>query len=587
MHDHLNPPHGGELVNLLATPDRSFELQTASRDWPSWDLTPRQLCDLELLLNGGFSPLRGFMSRADYESVCSKMRLANGHLWPIPINLDVTEEFAKKLEPGKTIALCDAEGAMLAALHVEDVWQPDKPAEAQSVFGTTSTGHPGVAHLLKQAHPWYVGGRLEGIRVPVHYDFRNLRLTPAELRAEFIRMGWRRVVAFQTRNPMHRAHQELTLRAAKSVGANLLINPSVGMTRPGDVEYYVRVRCYEALLSKYPKDTVKLNLLPLAMRMGGPREAVWHAIIRKNHGCSHLIVGRDHAGPGNDTDGKPFYGPYDAQALLRQHEKELGVAMVPFQMMVYLEDEDRYVPEDEVPKGARTLNISGTELRRRLSEGREIPSWFTFSDVVRELQRSYPPRHRQGFTVFITGLSGSGKSTIAKVLRTKFLEMGGRPVTLLDGDIVRKHLSSELGFSKEHRDINIRRIGFVASEITKNGGIAICAPIAPYDSIRKEVRAMIQPHGGFILIHLSTSLETCEARDRKGLYARARAGVVKEFTGISDPYEAPTDAEVTIDTSELSPEEAAQEIFLHLEREGFIGASSENGQGPIRVTGSQ
>jgi sulfate adenylyltransferase len=331
---------------------------------------------------------------------------------------------------------------------------------------------------------------------------------------------------------------------------------------------------------------VKLNLLPLAMRMGGPREAVWHAIIRKNHGCSHLIVGRDHAGPGNDTDGKPFYGPYEAQELLRQHEKELGVTMVPFQMMVYLEDQDTYLPEDEVAEGARTLNISGTELRRRLAEGREIPSWFTFPDVVRELQRNYPPRHRQGFTLFFTGLSGSGKSTIANVLRVKFLEMGGRPVSLLDGDIVRKHLSSELGFSKEHRDINIRRIGFVASEITKNGGIALCAPIAPYDSIRKEVRAMIQPHGGFILVHLATPIETCEGRDRKGLYAKARAGLVKEFTGVSDPYEVPVDAEVTLDTTDMSPEEAAQEIFLYLEREGFIGASSQDGQPPTRLAGS-
>ncbi|MGO9269598.1 MAG: bifunctional sulfate adenylyltransferase/adenylylsulfate kinase [Terriglobia bacterium] len=573
MPDHLNPPHGGELVNLFAAPERVLELLAASRDWPSWNLTGRQLCDLELLLSGGFSPLRGFMSRQEYERVCSEMRLANGRLWPIPITLDVTAEFAKNLQPGATVALRDPEGVMLAVLHVDDVWQPDRQAEAEMVFKTASLAHPGAAYLLRSSHPWYVGGRLEGVQRPAHYDFRSLRQTPAELRAEFVRLGWRRIVAFQTRNPMHRAHQELTLRAAKRVEANLLINPSVGMTKPGDVEYYVRVRCYEALLRRYPKDTAKLALLPLAMRMGGPREAVWHAIIRKNHGCSHFIVGRDHAGPGNDENGKPFYGPYEAQELLREHQQELGVAMVPFQMMVYLQDEDRYVPEDEVPSGAHTLNISGTDLRRRLNEGAEIPSWFTFPDVVRELQRSYPPRHRQGFTVFFTGLSGSGKSTIANVLRTKFLEMGGRPVTLLDGDIVRKHLSSELGFSKEHRDINIRRIGFVASEITKNGGIAICAPIAPYDSIRKEVRAMIQPLGGFILVHLSTPLEICEGRDRKGLYAKARAGLVKEFTGISDPYEGPTDAEVVIDTSELTPEEAAQEIFLHLERQSFIGAN--------------
>ena len=571
MLDHLNPPHGGQLVNLVAAPERALELQAQSRDWPSWDLTDRQLCDLELLLAGGFSPLRGFMTRTDYESTCSKMRLGNGTIWPIPITLDVPEEFARTVAPGRPIALRDAEGVMLAVLHVEEVWQPDRHAEAESVFGTTSTFHPGVQYLLKRAHPWYLGGRVEGIHLPPHYDFRDVRLTPAELRGEFIRAGWRRIVAFQTRNPMHRAHQELTLRAAKQMEANLLIHPSVGMTKPGDVEYYVRVRCYKALLSKYPKDTVKLSLLPLAMRMGGPREAVWHAIIRKNYGASHLIVGRDHAGPGKDEHGKPFYGPYAAQELLGALQQEIGITMVPFQMMVYLEDRQTYVPEDEVPAGSRVLNISGTELRARLSEGRGIPSWFTFPEVVRELQRSYPPRHRQGFTVFFTGLSGAGKSTIANVLRVKLLEMGGRPVTLLDGDIVRKHLSSELGFSREHRDINIRRIGFVASEITKNGGIAICAPIAPYDQVRKEVRAMIQSGGGFILVHLSTSLETCESRDRKGLYAKARAGLVQQFTGISDPYEVPADAEVVADTRDMSPEEVAQEIFLHLEREGYIG----------------
>jgi sulfate adenylyltransferase len=579
MADHLNPPHGGTLINLVAAPERVAEMQAQSRDWPSWDLTSRQVCDLDLLLSGGFSPLKGFMNRADFEGVSGNMRLADGTLWPIPITLDVKEEFAKKLKPGQTIALRDLEGVMLAALHVEEIWQPDREAEAKQVFRTVSKRHPGANHTIHQSHPWYVGGRIEGVQPPAHYDFRALRLKPAELRAEFLRLGWRRVVAFQTRNPMHRAHVELTLRAAKQVEANLLINPSVGMTKPGDVEYYVRVRCYQELLSKYPRDTVKLALLPLAMRMGGPREALWHAIIRKNYGCSHFIVGRDHAGPGNDENGKPFYGPYDAQELLRRHEKELGVTMVPFQMMVYLEGEDRYVPEDEAPKGARVLNISGTELRQRLNEGREVPTWFTYPEVSRELQRSYPPRHRQGFTVFFTGLSGSGKSTIANVLRVKFLEMGGRPVTLLDGDIVRKNLSSELGFSREHRDINIRRIGYVASEITKNGGIAVCAPIAPYDSIRKEVRGMIQPLGGFILVHLATPLDTCEGRDRKGLYAKARAGILPQFTGVSDPYESPTDADVVIDTSDVTPEEAAQEGFLHLEREGYIGSSSENRNG--------
>jgi sulfate adenylyltransferase len=571
---HLISPHGGELINLIVASERAAELKSHSREWPSWDLSPRQICDLELLMSGGFSPLCGFMNKADYERVCREMRLANGILWPIPVTLDVTEEFARSLKPGSSkVALRDPEGVMLAVLHLEDVWQPDRKAEAESVFRTTSSAHPGADYVLNKGNSWYVSGRVEGLQVSAHYDFKSLRLTPAELRAEFARLGWRRVVAFQTRNPMHRAHQELTFRAAKQVEASLLIHPSVGMTKPGDVDYFTRVRCYQLLLSKYPAGTVKLAMLPLAMRMGGPREAIWHGIIRKNHGCTHLIVGRDHAGPGNDKNGKPFYGHYAAQELFRQHEADIGVTMVPFSMMVYLEGEDKYCPDDEVPKGARVLNISGTELRQRLNEGREIPTWFTYPEVVQELRRSYPARHKQGATVFFTGLSGSGKSTIANVLLTKFLETGGRPVTLLDGDLVRKHLSLELGFSKEHRDINIRRIGYVASEITKNGGIAICAPIAPYDAVRKQVRAMIEPFGGFILVYVATPIEVCEQRDRKGLYAKARAGIVKEFTGISDPYEEPKDAEVVINTADLTPEEAAQEIILHLEREGFIGVA--------------
>jgi len=577
---HLIPAHGGELVQLVATEARSAELKSHSREWPSWDLSARQLCDLELLLSGGFSPLRGFMTKTDYEGVCKNMRLASGVLWPMPITLDVTEEFAKKLTPGTSkIALRDPEGVMLAVLHVEEVWQPDRKAEAESVFGTTSAVHPGVDYLLNRGNGWYVGGKLEGMQEPSHYDFKAIRQTPAELRAEFSRMGWRHVVAFQTRNPMHRAHVELTFRAAKMVEANLLIHPSVGMTKPGDVDYFTRVRCYQLLLSKYPPGTVKLSLLPLAMRMGGPREAIWHALIRKNHGVTHFIVGRDHAGPGKDSTGKPFYGPYEAQELFKKHEKDIGVTMVPFSMMVYLENQDTYVPDNEVPEGARVLNLSGTDLRDRLNEGRDIPAWFTYPEVVKELRLSYPPRHKQGVTIFFSGLSGSGKSTIANVLLTKFLEMGGRPVTILDGDLVRKNLSSELGFSKEHRDINIRRIGYVASEITKNGGIAICAPIAPYEATRKHVRQMIEPYGGFILVHIATPIETCEGRDRKGLYAKARAGLVKEFTGISDPYEVPTDAEVTINTAELSAEEAAQEIILHLEQQGFIGVSPEHSKG--------
>ena len=573
---HPTPPHGGVPVDLIAQTERAAELKSHSREWPCWDLTSRQLSDLELLMNGGFFPLRGFMTKADYEGVCHTMRLADGTIWPIPITLDVDEEFARGLSPGTSkVALRDPEGVLLAILHVEEVWQPDRHAEAKSVYGTISKLHPGVDYLLNNSNLWYVGGKLEGLQLPSHHDFRALRLAPAELRAEFARLGWRRIVAFQTRNPMHRVHHELTLRAAKQVDANLVIHPCVGMTKPGDVDYFTRVRCYQVLLSKYPQGTVKLAILPLAMRMAGPREAVWHGIIRKNHGCTHFIVGRDHAGPGKDERGKPFYNPYEAQELFKKHESEIGVTMVPFNMMVYLGHQGKYVPENEVPNDSDVLNISGTELRRCLNEGRDVPGWFTYPEVVHELRRSYPPRHKQGLTVFFTGLSGAGKSTIANVLLTKFLEMGGRSVTLLDGDLVRKSLSSELGFSKEHRDIHIRRIGYVASEITKNGGIAICAPIAPYDAVRKQVREMIEPLGGFVLVHVATPLDVCEQRDRKGLYAKARSGIVKEFTGVSDPYEVPKNAEVVINTSELSPEEAAQRIILHLKRQGFISVNGD------------
>jgi len=563
-------PHGGDLKNLyLSAADADTEKQ-AARDYASWDLTERQLCDVELLLNGAFSPLEGFLNQQDYDSVVKTMRLTSGVLWPMPITLDVSDEFGSSIKSGDKVALRDLEGVIIATIEVDDVWTPDKKAEAESVYGSKDEAHPAVHYLNNVANSVYVGGKLAGIEAPTHYDFKHLRDGPAEMRDRFRKLGWRKVVAFQTRNPMHRAHQELTLRAARDVEANLLIHPVVGMTKPGDVDHFTRVRCYEHILGRYPDQTTMLSLLPLAMRMGGPREAMWHAIIRKNYGCTHLIVGRDHAGPGKDSKGEDFYGPYDAQGLLKEYADELDITMVPFQLMVYAENRAQYVPVDDTTDDDTVLNISGTELRRRLAEGLDIPEWFSFPDVVEELRRTHPPRHMQGFTVFFTGLSGSGKSTIANALMTKLMEIGGRPVSLLDGDVVRKNLSSELGFSKEHRNLNITRIGYVASEITKNRGIAICAPIAPYASTRRVVRDMISPVGGFLEIHVATSLEVCEARDRKGLYAKARAGIIKEFTGISDPYEAPENAEMVIDTVSISPDLAAHRILVKLEAMGFI-----------------
>lgn len=566
----LKDPHGGVLKNLYLDEARVKQEKTRARDLPSWDLNMRQICDIEMLLNGAFSPLEGFLDEADYRGVLADMRLTSGVVWPMPINLDVTQQFAEKLKVGDTIALRDAEGVLTATMEISSIYRPDLDVEAKAVFGTTDLKHPAVSYLKTRGNPVYLGGKLRGIETPGHYDFKHLRDTPKELRDRFQKLGWRRIVAFQTRNPMHRAHQELTFRAARDVEANLLIHPVVGMTKPGDVDHFTRVRCYEHLLKAYPEQTTALSLLPLAMRMGGPREAVWHAIIRKNYGCTHFIVGRDHAGPGNDSNGKPFYGPYDAQRLMQEFEKELDISMVPFKNMVYVEDKAQYFPEDEVEKGTRTLDISGTELRRRLQEGADIPEWFSFPAVVAELRRTHPPRHKQGFTVFFTGLSGSGKSTVANALMVKLMEMGGRPVTLLDGDLVRKHLSSELGFSKEHRDLNIQRIGYVASEITKNGGIAICAPIAPYSATRKRVREMVEPLGGFIEIHVATPIEVCEARDRKGLYAKARAGILKGFTGIDDPYEVPENPEMRLDTTESTPDMSAHRIIVKLESLGFI-----------------
>ena len=567
MRNNLTP-----IKELYLNYEEAQSSKVRAAELTSWDLTPRQICDLELLMNGGFSPLNGFLGKADYDGVVENMRLADGSLWPIPINLDVTAEFAEGLILDEHVALRDQEGVILATIKITDKWMPNKVHEAEKVFGANDLAHPSVNYLHNQAGPIYLGGPITGIQEPTHYDFRKRRNTPNELRGYFRKMGWHRIVAFQTRNPLHRAHQELTFRAAKEAQANLLIHPVVGLTKPGDIDHFTRVRCYEAVLDQYPSSTTSISLLNLAMRMAGPREAVWHGLIRANHGCTHFIVGRDHAGPGKNSSGKDFYGPYDAQDLFRLHQSEIGVEMVDFKHMVYVQERAQYEATDEVADGSTVLNISGTELRRRLNEGLDIPDWFSFPQVVSELRRSRPPRAQQGFTVFFTGFSGSGKSTIANSLMIKLMEMGGRPVTLLDGDIVRKNLSSELGFSKDHRDLNIRRIGYVASEITKNGGIAICAPIAPYSSTRRAVREDIEAFGAFVEVHIATSIEECERRDRKGLYKLARAGKIKEFTGISDPYDVPVDPDLRLETENIAVDSCAHQVLLKLESMGLIGA---------------
>jgi sulfate adenylyltransferase len=576
--DHLIKPYGDVLQNLVVDQTQASVLKTEAQRFSSITLSQRQLCDLELLMNGAFSPLRGFMAQDIYEGVLQEMRLPQGLPWSIPINLDVPDAVAKKLERGARLGLCDPEGFMLAVLNVENVWKPDKKHEAELVYATTSMTHPGVQYLYEQVHDTYVGGEVVGIQMPVHYDFESIRHTPAELRQLFDKLGWRRVVAFNTSKPMHKLHRDITLQAAKEIKAHILLHPAVGMTKPGDLQYYSRVHCYQAIRKHYPRNMAMLSLLPIAVRMAGPREALLNTIVRQNYGCSHMILGPEHAAPPDiRTGGQRFYPTYAAQEFVARYQNQLAIRMIPIKEMRYLPEKEQFLPLEQIESmGKKPVQFAERDFYHCLSHDKEIPKWFSFPEVITELRKIHPPRSKQGITLFFTGLSGAGKSTLANILYAKFIEAGGRPVTLLDGDIVRQNLSSELGFSKEHRDLNIRRIGFVANEITKNGGIAICAPIAPYAATRRMVRELIEQHGAFIEIHVETPIEICESRDRKGLYAKARKGLIPEFTGVSDPYEIPEKPEIRIDTSGLTPRQAAEVLLSYLMREGyFVGFDTE------------
>ena len=538
----------------------------------SWDLTPQQLGDVEMLLTGAFAPLRGFLNQADYDSVLSSMRLASGALWPLPITLDVPATFAETLHIGEKIALRDAEGVMLALMSIDSLWTPDKVHEAECVYGTTDIQHAGVSALLNQSDCVYLGGTLEKVELPTHFDYRQYRQTPEELKTLFKKLGWQRIVAYHSHEPMHRLQQNITFKIAQRLEANLLLHPTVGSSTASVFDHFLRVRCYTHLLAKYPEQTTLLSLINLSMRMAGPREALCHALIRKNYGCTHFIIDDSYASPNNNQQGEAFYTPQAALALAKHYEDEIGINIISAGEHVYAQERAEYVPISALTGNETALSISQPEFLRRLQKDLIIPEWFSYPEILSEIRNAYPPRHLQGFTVFFTGLSGSGKSTVANALRVKLLEKGGRPVTLLDGDVVRKNLSSELSFSKEHRDLNILRIGYVASEITKNGGIAICAPIAPYSAIRKQVRESIEAIGGYIEVHVSTPLAECERRDRKGLYAKARAGLIQHFTGINDPYEAPVNPDLRLDTSDITPDACAHQVLLSLEKLGFFKA---------------
>ncbi len=562
--------HGGELLDLYVRGDELATEKERACENKSWDLSCRQLCDIELLLDGSFSPLQGFLSQADYQSVLETMRLGDGTLWPMPINLDVSEKFAQSVEIGEQITLRDQEGVVIANMTVSDCWKVDKAQEAMSVFSTDDDSHPGVHYLNNESGDFYLGGAVVGVTPPLHYDFVHYRDSPRSLRASFLQKGWSNVIAFQTRNPVHRAHVIMTKRLMAENDAQFVIHSAVGLTKPGDLDHYSRVRCYEKVLAHYPADTASLSLVQLGMRMAGPREALWQAIIRQNFGFSHFVVGRDHAGPGRNNRGGIFYEVEAAQKLVTSFQSELNIKILPAPFLRYVQQRQEFCDERHLLPGEEGLYVSGAELRQLLQSGESIPSWFAYPEVVDELYRTLPPRSRQGFTVFFTGLSGSGKSTLANGLYVKLRELGGRKVTLLDGDVVRQNLSSELSFSKEHRDLNIQRIGYVASEITKNGGVAICAPIAPYSATRACVEKAISQEGTFIEIHVSTPIEVCESRDRKGLYAMARAGKIKGFTGIDDPYETPESPALRIDTSTVDMADAVQIVLDKLVKIGVI-----------------
>ena len=552
------------------SPEESNKIVEKAFHLPYWQLNERQTCDIELLLNGAFAPLKSFLSQADYECVVDDMRLANGQLWPIPVTLDIPESFAESLKIGDQITLRDPEHFAVAIIEVREIWKPDLQKEAEKVFGSQDPKHPAVYYLRQLSHPIYISGPLQAIALPRHIDYIKYRHTPESLAAIFKKKKWHKVIAFQTRNPLHRVHIELTKEALKKENAHLLIHPVVGITKPDDVDYYTRVKCYKTALYQYPKNTAMLSLLPLAMRMAGPREALWHALIRKNYGCTHFIVGRDHAGPGKDSSGKNFYAPLASHDLLTKHSDEIGIKPILFEEMAYSPSRKKYIFVKDKKQNEELLSISGTQMREMLRKGDKLPDWFTMPTIAKYLKEIYPPLKDRGFTIFFTGLSGAGKTTLAKMLMVKLIEHGKRRVTLLDGDIVRTHLSNELGFSKEHRSINVQRIGYVASEITKNGGIAICAPIAPYEADRIKNRHLISKYGIYIEIYLSTPLEVCEHRDIKGFYLRARHNLTHAFTGIDDPYEIPKNADIVLDTSTATAEDLTNKIYDKIKAMGCL-----------------
>ena len=336
----------------------------------------------------------------------------------------------------------------------------------------------------------------------------------------------------------------------------------------------MRIRCYQKIVDKYDRTPI-LSLLPLAMRMAGPREAMLHALIRANYGCTHFVVGRDHAGPSTKKkDGSNYFEPFAAQELLDKFQDKLPIKILKSEFIVHVKEENKYYQLSKVPEGTTVNHISGTKLRELLKTGQPVPEWFSFPEVVEELKKAYPLTSKQGFCIYFTGLSGSGKSTLANALKTKLEQLTYRKVSLLDGDTIRLYLSKGLGFSKEDRSTNVRRIGYVASEIVKHGGVCLVANIAPYQADRDHNRALISQYGGYMDCHVETSLSICEERDVKGLYALARQGKIKEFTGISDPYETPMNAEFVIN-SVGDINDLLYPIISNLNQNGYIDSTDE------------
>jgi sulfate adenylyltransferase len=536
------------LMNELAVKCTNFEIPN------DITLDERNLNDLEMFFLGAFDPLQGYNTFENFNSIVTHGCLEDGTIWPIPFVLPVPECLLTKNNNSVSthsnvfLNVRDVLGTIVARVSVVDCYKVNIDVYGQLLLETSDTNHPFMDYLHNNHRDSvYVGGNITPICPIKHFDFIQYRQNTKQVKDMIRHDHWDAVIGFQTRNPMHKSHFELTRQAVSEVQKELetsntssarvllLITPSCGVTQPGDIDSATRIRCYQKILPYY-KDLynidVKLVVLPLTMRMAGPKEALWHALIRQNFGCTHFIIGRDHAGPSClQKNGKSFYEPYAAHALLKSFATKLKIIPILSMNMVYVPDKKQYVQENLLPPNASYEQLSGTKFRTALQNREPIPEWFSFPTVLEELKKVYHPRYQQGFCIYFTGLPCSGKSTLAKAVsaRLEERESENRHVSILDADIVRLHLSRGLGYSKQDRSVNVQRIGYVASLITYHYGIVLVANIAPYAADRLSNRRLItNAGGGYIEVYVSTPLSICQTRDVKQHYKNARLGVLKQ-----------------------------------------------------------